>query len=127
MKMYDLNTQEELDGNGKIKQATPGKILELNSKDIPELADFVVGDEIELHLVTKVKETGASIEKEAPMPMGKDGKTEKENVVDTGKCKLEILSVGVENITPDRKKANDRGLDKETSKEIDTKRGQGRE
>lgn len=136
MKMYDLNTQEELDGNGKIKQATPGPTLELNNKDVPELSDYKVGDEISMHVITKVKsmnmgnmDTPTMKPGEKKADTGQNAMTSMGNMSepDMVSCKLEIMSIGIENETADRKKANERGLDKETSKQIDIKRGQGRE
>ena len=118
MEMYDLSKEKD----GWMNS------VELGSDKIPEIADFGVNDEIELHLVCKVKGV-REVEKTDNPEIAKetsesgDSKTKNEKPpVKYIKAEMKIVKCGIMNMKEDRKKADELGIEKSSYDKLQAKR-----
>ena len=121
MEMFTLNAEEAVGKDGKTVPAKKGPEIEISADKLPEIADYTVGDTVELHVICKVRAAAAPLE--APVPGAPAEGAEK--LPDAPVIvKLEITDAGIMETSkkPERKNAERMGLDKERYQKVQGRR-----
>ena len=113
--LYNLKKSAVEDEEGKvIKNKTDNIQFVISNADIPELDDYGIDDDIEMHIKAKV----VKITK----PKLQDNEQKLEEPSDVT---LELIEAEIMNMKVDRKRAEKMGVDMSTYKKIQQKRGGG--